>query len=424
MGRIIALSAAFWLGLSPALASDFSGPGAQFQLPPVVPGDILTGGLSGYNISDSGLLPIKTYIGATNPTAATDSTQGYSVGSTGINTATGAVFVAKSVSPAAAVWTQLAVATATTKSTFHGTHGTYSFTAQGTSTLVHVYGCGGGGSGGSGALEAASVAVSGGGGGGGGGCLDKWIAAASLSGAQTLTIGAGGASVAGQTTSTTAGLNGNAGTATCFAGSTVNNSLLCAGPGGGGAGGQLAATTSGGGGGGSLNVNGVSATGASGGAGGNFGAGAGGTGASSASYSSPFGGTGGSGTSAAGVAGAQAGSSTTACPGGGAGGGLSATDTANNGGAGGLSGQAFGSNTSPAAGGTSGTINGGSITPTSGVYFPGLGGGGGYGTTGTAGSGGAGTQCAGGGGGGSAENGGTAGASGAGGDGWLEIDEF
>lgn len=297
---------------------------------------------------------------------------------------------------------------------------TYTFAA---SKMVHYRGCGGGGSGGSGGLELANVAASGGGGGAGGGCFNEWARTSDLTPTKTITVGAGGAAVAAQTTNTTAGLNGNPGTITCFGGTIVSNSTICGGAGGGGAGGQLAATASGGGGAGTTNGSGASSTSGTGGSGGGSFGGAGGSGAGGGNGIANGAGAGGGGTSVAGFA-TAGGSSSGACSGGGAGGGLSAIDASNNGGAGGLPAISTGSHSTSSTGGTSGTPTGGSVTPTL-LYSPGFGGGGGFGNgAGNSGAGGNGTQCGGGGGGGTAVNGSTAGASGAGGDGWIIIEEY
>lgn len=48
--------------------------------------------------------PTKIYVGAVDPGAGTDSDAGFAVGSPGVNTATGAVFVLIDATPGAAVW--------------------------------------------------------------------------------------------------------------------------------------------------------------------------------------------------------------------------------------------------------------------------------------------------------------------------------
>lgn len=63
-------------------------------------------GASNGGIQDSGNQLIKTGVAARNPGATDDSTQGYVQGSIWVNTASGALFVAGSVAPSAAVWTQ------------------------------------------------------------------------------------------------------------------------------------------------------------------------------------------------------------------------------------------------------------------------------------------------------------------------------
>ena len=81
--------------------------------------------------------------------------------------------------------------------------GTYTWTRPGGLSFADVAGCGGAGSGGSGAALTSGTASSGGAGGGGGGCFGVpsavRFAAADLGTSQTVTVGAGGASVAGVT---------------------------------------------------------------------------------------------------------------------------------------------------------------------------------------------------------------------------------
>lgn len=303
------------------------------------------------------------------------------------------------------------------------TAGTFTWTAKANITWVRAKGCGSGGAGGSGALTASGTASSGGAGGAGGGCFDETFRASDLGSSLNVFVGAGAVSVAGQTTNSTAGLNGGAGVYTCIGGASASpnsaGSVICGGGGGGGAGGQISATSGGGGGG---NINGVggnstSATGASSAFA--LGGGSGGTGLAGGSTSGVGSGAGGAGASVAGVANIG-GSSLDACGAGGSGGGVSTVPASNNGGGGGIAFRAYKQVANP-AGGTVGTPTGGSITPQF-PTFPGFGGGGGYGNSaGVGGAGGAGTQCGGGGGGGSALNGSTAGASGKGGDGWMEV---
>lgn len=293
------------------------------------------------------------------------------------------------------------------------------WTAKANITWVQVVGCGAGGGGGAGALIASGTAASGGGAGGGGGCFNQIFRASDLGASQAVNVGAAATAPVGQTTNSTAGGNGITGGLTCFGGTTIANSLICAGGGGGGAGGQLAAGASGGGGGGAVNGNGSASTSGSGGAAAFGLAGAGSSGSNGGSGTGVSLGGGGAGSAAAtGVAG-TGGSSIDACPGGGAGGGVTNSPASSNGGPGGNPFKAYhGSST---VGGTSGTPTGSAISPSE-IYWAGFGGGGGYGNAaGTGGTGGLGTQCGGGGGGGAALNGSTSGAGAKGGDGFMEI---
>ncbi len=121
--------------------------------------------------------------------------------------------------------------------------GTYTWYKPGGLAFADVFACGGGGSGGSGAAIASGTASSGGGGGGGAGCSPMMrFAAADLGATETVTVGTGGASVAG-VTGGVAGGAGNAGTNTYFGTHT------CASGGGAGQGGASGANSGGGGGG-------------------------------------------------------------------------------------------------------------------------------------------------------------------------------
>lgn len=91
---------------------------------------------------------------------------------------------------------------------------------------------GGGGSGASASTFSAEAA-----GGGGGGCVEAWVASTTLGTSETITIGAGGAAVSGDS-------NGNRGATSTF------GSLMSAPPGGGGGGGGTLGASGGGGGGG------------------------------------------------------------------------------------------------------------------------------------------------------------------------------
>jgi len=93
---------------------------------------------------------------------------------------------------------------------------TQTFTASGTwtkpgsGTIAVIYGCGGGGSGAS--------AAAGGGGGGGGACFTEVVPLSELDATETVTIGAGGASVSADTTDGNAGGNTTLGTKFTFYG--------------------------------------------------------------------------------------------------------------------------------------------------------------------------------------------------------------
>lgn len=66
--------------------------------------NILVAGTNGIGIRDSGLQLLKTFVGTVPPGVHEDSTQGYAVGSSGVNTSNGTIWVAQSVAPAAALW--------------------------------------------------------------------------------------------------------------------------------------------------------------------------------------------------------------------------------------------------------------------------------------------------------------------------------
>jgi hypothetical protein len=97
---------------------------------------------------------------------------------------------------------------ATVKRTVFSASGTWTKDSRAVLVRVTVYG--GGGSGGSGACVASGVGGSGGGGGGGASLSQAIFDAAALGATETVTVGAGGASVAG-VSATGAGTNGNAG---------------------------------------------------------------------------------------------------------------------------------------------------------------------------------------------------------------------
>jgi hypothetical protein len=283
--------------------------------------------------------------------------------------------------------------------------GTWTKPTTGTPKLTRVICIGAGGSGGSGyGLTAVGTACSGGGGGGSGVYVDESFNPADLGATESVTVGAGGASVTG-VSGGTPGHTGNGGGNSSFG--TVP--WVTAYGGGGGDGGSTASVAGGGGSGGVAGAggNGTAGTGGTAGAGGGLAGGASSTGVgglnSGSGAASPnsasSGGTGGAGSQG----------------GGGAGGGMSTT-TAATGGAGGAGGQT--------AGGTGGAATGangnGGTTSTAG-YIGGSGGGGGGGNTiGNGGAGGTGGIGAGGGGSGASATG-TSGASGAGGGGLVVV---
>jgi hypothetical protein len=91
----------------------FAQGGANTVYPPaqipgsLVSGNLVVGGPGQLQIQDSGNVPVKQYIGTVNPTGNDDSTQGYIVGSLGVNQTTGALFVLTNATAGAAVWTAL-----------------------------------------------------------------------------------------------------------------------------------------------------------------------------------------------------------------------------------------------------------------------------------------------------------------------------
>ncbi len=215
---------------------------------------------------------------------------------------------------------------------------------------IEVVCVGGGGGGGAGLSGASGAVRHGGGGGGAGGVMTALWPAVNLSGALTITVGAGGAGGVGS------GAGGAAGGASLV--KTGAQTLLTGEGGRGGAGGSAASGTGGAGGGGTpaSNGGGASSVSAAGGAGqaaarpdGAGGGGAGG-GLSAANAAQP-GGAGGAGAmlllrAAGGAGGATAGAAGQAAPwpdlhwagGGGSGGGAQALGTGHAGGAGGLHG--------------------------------------------------------------------------------------
>jgi hypothetical protein len=306
---------------------------------------------------------------------------------------------------------------ATVKRTVFSASGTWTKDSRAVLVRVTVYG--GGGSGGSGACVASGVGGSGGGGGGGASLSQAMFDAAALGSTETVTVGAGGASVAG-VSATGAGTNGNIGGDSSF------GAWLTGYGGGRGGAGQSAAVSGGGGGAGTRGAGG-NASGATAGTGGTL---TGGNAVAGAAGSSPvinFCGAGGGGCQNASI-----GSPGAAAPngggGGGSGGGISASNFGVVGGAGGavggnaVSGAAGGAGGSPPTAGTSG---GTSVSHRAGC---GGGGGGGGGTSGTPANGAAGgagqTPGGGGGGGGACIAGQTSGAGGAGGAGLIVVEEF
>jgi hypothetical protein len=127
----------------------------------------------------------------------------------------------------------------TSKRTVFAASGTWTKDARANSVFVQDYGAGA--SGGSGPSIASGTASGGGGGGGGGSYAEMTMDAATLGATETVTIGAGGASVAG-VTGGAAGNNGNAG------GNSTFGSWLTGYGGGRGGGGGSAAIGGGGGG--------------------------------------------------------------------------------------------------------------------------------------------------------------------------------
>lgn len=269
----------------------------------------------------------------------------------------------------------------------------------GSPKVTHIGCIGGGASGASGARTASGTSNSGGAAGGGAFYNDLWIATVSLGSTETVTVGAGGASVAG-VSSNGAGNSGNNGNASTF------GAWLTVG------GGFVAAASSGQGGSNTTSTGGAGASGATGASGG--GAGTGNAGANGTNGSVGGGAGGGGANGGAGTNGGGTGSGS--APGGGAGGGVSTGPTAQTGGASGVSATAASlAGAAICASGSSGTITN---KPFSGGQ---AGSGGGGCTSATAGAGGAGALGGGGGGGGGAV-GQTSGAGGAGGNGacWAE----
>jgi hypothetical protein len=297
--------------------------------------------------------------------------------------------------------------------------------------LVRALGAGGGG--GSGQCAAIGTARGGGSGGGGGSINEVWLPASVAGVTETVTIGAGGAQVAGVSTVTT-GTNGNIG------GNTTFGSLVTGYGGGGGCGGTASAIK-GGSGAGTAGA-GVSSTGTTNLQGGapsvafsanDAAAGGGGSTSTVAPGRAEYGGggAGGGGTLLGGVAAVGAGSMWGGRGGGGGGGFDASNITLGAPGAGGGVGYVAG------GGGAGGTTNTGGAAGTAGtagsaptgVQISGTGGGGGGGGGGTgagAGAGGgAGAKGSGGGGGGaSTGNGNLSGFGAAGGDGYLQVITF
>lgn len=248
---------------------------------------------------------------------------------------------------------------------------------------------GDGAGGGSGAQGAVNSAVCGGGGGGGGAYMERQFVASDLDATLTVTVGQGGAGGAAQTTATTAGNNGIAGTGTYIQGNTTGKVYLYAGAGSRGFGGGLASA-------------------GAGGAGGAPALGAGGAGASSSA----------SGSNGVGV------NAAAGAVGGPAGGGITTGNVAGNGAAGSYSVMSGSSSSYYGTGGTAGGAN-----PTSGVApapqgSPGGSPGSGAASTTTTGQNGANAYSgggAGGAGGGASNNGSNSGAGGNGGSGFALI---
>ena len=241
------------------------------------------------------------------------------------------------------------------------------FTSSGTWTkptgavAVRVRCVGPGGSGGAGALGASPTnALSGGGGGSSGGTSEMVFDAADLTATVTVTIGAGGAASSGQTSSSTAGANGSAGTPATSFGTYLSGGRGAGGTGGGvgtaGAGGTI--STSGFGYGMQTGVAGgagsaLGAAGAAGGSGGSAGGGGGGGGINAAGTVATAGGGGGisfsggltggsAGSAAVGGDGVASGIRGPGTGGGGGGAGLAAGGNGYNGGTGGVYGAGGG----------------------------------------------------------------------------------
>lgn len=350
----------------------------------------------------------------TDPTTGSDSSAGYAVGSQWWNKTDNNAWRCLDASVGAAVWKR----SAGLALTYTGSSSWDPANYPGFKALFARC-IGGAGAGGGGARQSPGAACSGAGGGGSGQKVEALFLAATITGALTLTVGAGGTAGTGATTAPNAGGNGGVGGASTIV--MGGKTILQANRGGGGAGGQLAAA-SGGGGGCGFNGPGGNATGTAGGTAGNIGGVAGGSGAvpsvqTVAAWSGGLGGGGGGGANgAAGSAGGQA----YGGPGGGGAGGGTTTGSAAT--AGGNGGRNWPSGTAATAGGAATGVAG-----EAGAYFgngvgtPGAGGGANVG--GAGGAGGAGGYGAGGGGGGSAE-GGNGGDGGAGGAGLIELVVF
>lgn len=99
----------------------------------LVPGNVVVGATGGVTVQDSGNQLIKTGVAARAPSLTDDSTQGYSLGSIWVNTATGALFVAVSVTPSAASWTA-----ATPTATFSYQSAGWAFLGPATGATVYT----------------------------------------------------------------------------------------------------------------------------------------------------------------------------------------------------------------------------------------------------------------------------------------------
>jgi hypothetical protein len=101
------------IALSAALASSARAVPMGSTPPGVIPygtfasGDLIAGGPAPNQLQDSGQQPTKSNATTRAPTSMDDSTQGYAVGSTWLNTSANQYYVATGVATGAAVWKQI-----------------------------------------------------------------------------------------------------------------------------------------------------------------------------------------------------------------------------------------------------------------------------------------------------------------------------